>query len=411
MRMTDSAGPLAWDDIDLYGPGLYGDGEPHAAWRALRDRAPVCGHAAPDGTPFWSVTRHQDVARVLRDAATFSSEHSTILSSIQGDSARARAIHLTDAPRHGALRRPLVSRLSRQVMRDRQGAIRSRLAALVSTAVRSGPVDFARLIALLPMVVAGDIIGIPEDRWAEAAQWTLASVAPEDPAYQAGTAQATLMRAHVSLMAMFTDLIEERRARPAADLISGLLRLEVDRRPATDEDVLVNCYAFLIGSNTTTPQSASHLVLAAAEQPGLWQRVRADASLVPRAVEELLRWSTPTNHLMRRTRAPVRLQGEQLPEGALVCAWVASANRDERVFASPFTFDPARHPNPHLAFGAGPHRCIGHATARAGLQILIEELAARVTEFRLAGPPRHLRSNFLNGITSLPVELRTGHAR
>jgi len=176
-------------------------------------------------------------------------------------------------------------------------------------------------------------------------------------------------------------------------------------------EVLLNCYSFAMGAVTTTAQVASHLVLALAERPDAWQLLRTRPDLVPSAVEEALRWASPTNHLLRRTLAPVEVAGTRLEPGELVAAWVASANRDESVFADPYRFDPQRTPNPHLAFGLGPHRCIGGPPAQLVLGLLLEEMIARLEGFQVVGPVSHLRSNFINGITSLPVEFQPVAAR
>ncbi|HEY7144972.1 MAG TPA: cytochrome P450 [Streptosporangiaceae bacterium] len=407
MRMTQPAReelvPLA--DIDLFPAGFYRTGDPHAAWRALRSQAPVWRQPAPDGTPFWSVTRYDDVVRILRDSTRFSSEHSTMLTVLHGDSAAGRAIHLMDPPRHRIIRAPSMHALSMQVMNKHEARIRERVRAMIAAAAAERETDFARLATAIPMAVTGEILGIPEQHWADVARWTIAGLAPDDPYYRAGLDRSTLQVAHTHLFTLLAGLIEARRERPADDLISVLVSLDIDGRPATDDDVLVNCYSFIMGATPTVPQAASHLLLVLLEQPALWRQLRDDAGLLPTITEEALRWATPINHLLRRTAGPVRLGDEILPPGSLVAAWLAAANRDEAVFADPYVFDPRRHPNPHLAFGAGPHRCIGNASARVGLSLLVAELAAQVSSLEQAGPAQHLESNFLNGITSLPVVL------
>jgi cytochrome P450 len=413
MRMTQPAREelVSLAGIDLFPAGFYRSGDPHAAWRSLRSLAPVWRQAAPDGTPFWSVTTYRDVVRVLKDTRRFSSEHSTMLTVLHGDSAKGRAIHLMDPPRHRVIRAPSMHMLSMQVMNRHRARIRERVRAMIAAAAAEPETDFARLATAIPMAIAGEIIGIPEKHWADVARWTIAGLAPDDPFYTAGMDRGTAQVAHVYLFTILTELIEARRERPADDLISVLLSLETDGRAATDEDVLVNCYSFIMGATPTVPQAASHLLLVLLEQPGLWQDLRADAGLVPTVVEEALRWSTPINHLLRRTTETVMLGDEILPPGSLVAAWLASADRDETVFADPFAFDPRRDPNPHLAFGTGPHRCIGSAPARVGLSLLLSELLGQVEGFEPAGPVQHLESNFLNGITSLPVVLRPGRQR
>jgi cytochrome P450 len=398
---------LSLDEIDLYPARRYPSGEQHAAWRTLRAKAPVWRQTAPDGTPFWSVTRYPDVVDVLRDTTRFSSEHSTMLTVLEPDAAKGKAIHLIDPPRHSQVRSTTRPAMSMRVMRSQEDRIRVRIQRLVATGLAKGELDFARLVSIMPMLVAGEIMGIPKEKWVEGAKWTVAAMAAEDPSYSVGDAHRTLRTAHTFLFTMFIELIARRRAEPGGeDLISQLIRMEVDGRPATDEEIIVNCYAFVMGANPTIPQGASHLLLLLAEEPELLERLRADRSLLPGALEELLRYSSPVNHLLRRTRTEVRLGDEVIPAGGLVAAWLASANRDEDVFVDPYAFEPARRPNPQVTFGFGAHRCIGNNAAQIGLKLLLEEVVEQVREVRLAGEVRHLESNFLNGITELPLVLR-----
>lgn len=395
--------PVPLSGINLFPAEFYRSGDPHAAWRTLRMQSPVWRQSAPDGTPFWSLTRYDDVVTVLKDVRRFSSEHSTMLTVLHGDSALGKAIHLMDPPRHRVIRAPTMHLLSMQVMNKHEARIRKRVRGMIAAAVAEGQADFARLVTAIPMAVTGEIIGIPEKDWADLARWAIAGLAPDDPFYTAGMDRSTLQVAHIHLFTVLNDLIGARRERSADDLISLLVSLEIDGRRATDEDVLVNCYSFIMGATPTIPQAASHLLLVLLQQPDLWQQLRGDAALLPTVVEEALRWSSPINHLLRKTTEQVRLGDDILPAGSLVAAWLGSANRDETVFAEPFVFDPCRSPNPHVAFGVGPHRCIGNASARVGLTVLLTELAAQVNSFESAGVPQHLESNFLNGITSLPV--------
>ncbi|MEV6032890.1 cytochrome P450 [Nonomuraea sp. NPDC052116] len=407
MRMISSAEQaVVLEEVDLYPAEFYRTGDPHAVWRVLREKAPVWRQQAPDGMEFWSLTRYRDVVAVLGDTGRFSSEYTTMLSELSGDSARGRAIHVTDPPRHTSLRSSTVATMSTKVMRGHESRIRGRIAALVEAALAEGVTDFAALATAVPMAASGAVIGIPEEYWNDVARWTITSMAPGDPVYGGSAPQEALLEAHVSLFAMFGDLIAERRKRPADDLVSALLALRIDGREPTDDDVLVNCYAFIMGANPTVPQVASHLVLAALEDEALWRRLVSEPEIQPTAIEEALRWASPVNHLVRLATEEVRLGDEVIPEGGLVAAWVASANRDEDVFADPYVFDPVRRPNPHIAFGGGPHRCIGNPPARTGLSVLLGELASRVAGFEPAGEVKHLESNFLNGITSLPVVMR-----
>ncbi|MEV0699543.1 cytochrome P450 [Saccharopolyspora sp. NPDC050389] len=402
------AAPVPLDKIDLYDPGRYQHGEQHASWHALRATAPVWAQQTPEGDRFWSVTTYRDVSRVLMDDRRFSSAHGTILAVARGDSAGGKTINLMDQPDHASVRLPTMRTMATRLVRERRERVRGHLRRILDGHLDHGePVDFAELMLQLPMAGVGEIIGIPVRDWSSIVRWAMAGVAPADPEYATGSEEDTLRHAHHELMALFSDLIGQRRRQRRDDLISVLLDLDFGGRRMNEHEVLLNCYSFAMGAITTTPQVASHMVLAFADQPQVWRTLRANPDLVPSAVEEALRWASPTNHLMRRTLTEVQIGDVRLDEGELVCAWVGSANRDEQVFADPYSFDPGRTPNPHLAFGVGAHRCIGGPAAQVALAVLLEELIARCDRFELAGEVTHLYSNFINGITHLPVRVRT----
>lgn len=402
---------ITLDDIDLFDPELFRSRSPHASWRLLRQQAPVWPQESPQGVPFWSVTRYADVKRVIKDHSAFSSEHGSILAVLRGDPAGGRAINVMDPPRHAAIRLPAMRLLSTGAMLDREPRVRQLVKKLIEPLRSGGVHDLAELMLPLPLLAVGEVIGIPQQRWADIPRWTMAGIAPDDPAYAAGSVEQTLQTAHSNLFTLFTQLARERRARPEQDVISVLAQLQADGRRLTTEEILLNSYAFIMGANTTTPHVASHLLLAFAERPRLWAELRDDPTGADDAVAEGLRWATPTNHFVRKARHDVTLAGTRVAAGDLVCAWVASANRDEHVFADPFDFRPSRSPNPHLALGAGIHFCIGGPAANMVLRVLLEELLPLVERFEVAGEVRHLRSNFINGITSLPLAVHAARTR
>lgn len=410
MRLTATtpARPVPLDRIDLYDPARYRSGEQHPSWHTLRAQAPLWAQHTPEGDRFWSVTSYADVSRVLMDDRRFSSAHGTILAVARGDSAGGRTINLMDQPHHAAVRLPSMRTMATRLVRERREIVRGHVRRILGEHLETGePVDFARLMLQLPMAGVGEIIGIPVADWPAVPRWAMAGVAPSDPEYATGSEADTLRNAHHELMALFSGLIADRRRTRRDDLISVLLDLDYRGRRLDEHELLLNCYSFAMGAITTTPQVASHMVLAFADQPGAYRAVRDNPALVPDAVEEALRWASPTNHLMRRTLTRVQVAGQWLDDGELVCAWVGSANRDDTVFADPYTFDPARSPNPHLAFGVGAHRCIGGPAAQVVLAVLLEELVATCAGFEVAGEVVHLHSNFINGITRLPVRARS----
>ncbi|WP_232233937.1 cytochrome P450 [Micromonospora chokoriensis] len=400
--------PVELSDVDLYDPQTYVLADQHPTWRTMRAKAPVWWQERADATGFWCVTRHADCEKVVKDYRTFSSQEGTILASVGvGDTAGGQTITLTDPPEHAAIRVPSMRALGHAVVQERTPFIRARVTELVEPC-DDGEVDFARLMRRLPMVLAGEFMGIPPEHWDDIALWAAACVAPDDPAYALGANPAqTLRLAHHQLFAVFRDLVRHRRAHPGKDLISVLIEITDAMsgrdKPLGEWQVLLNCYSFILGANTTTPNVASHTLLALTQRPELWPRLRDDRGAVEGLVEEGVRWSSPTHHLVRRATADVELGGATIRAGDWVSAWVASANRDEAVFDDPYTFDIDRRPNRHLGFGGGPHYCIGAPMSRLALTLLFEELVRRYAGFELTGPPTHLRSNWINGLVSLPV--------
>jgi cytochrome P450 len=395
---------VEFEDIDLFDATGYRTGSPHVALQALRKNAPVWRQDRPGQPAFWSFTRYATVAGALKDTRTFSSTHGNILDIAErGDSAGGHTLPLMDPPDHGLVRGPSIRTMSNLVMRDRTGPMRQKLRSLLEPFLSGETVDLARLLLDLPMLAVGDIIGIPESVWPEIPALTMAGIAPQDPVYSAGTDSRTLTKAHMRLFEIFGELHRERRRRPEEDLITVLSTLDFGGRRLTEHQVMMNCYSMVMGANTTTPYVAAHFVHAMAQNPDVWQRIRANREFVDPAVAESLRWATPTNHVMRKTTTDVEIDGHTIRAGDIVALWIASANRDEQVFDNPYTFDPVRAPNPHLAFALGPHFCVGAPAAKTALRLFVEELAVAVETFELAGPVQHLASNFINGITTLPV--------
>ncbi|GIF62800.1 cytochrome P450 [Asanoa ishikariensis] len=394
-------------DIDLYGARGFTVRDLHPTWRTLRVNAPVWWHDRPGETGFWCVTKHADCERVVKDHRTFSSEEGTILASVGvGDSAGGQTITLTDPPEHALIRVPAMRTLGHAMVQRRAPAIRERLVELLRPCA-AGEVDFAHLMRRLPMVLAGEFMDIPERHWDDIALWAGACVAPEDPAYALGNSPAqTLRLAHHHLFAVFRELVRQRRAKPGDDLVSVLIGvtdgLTGEGKPLDDWRVLLNCYSFILGANTTTPNVASHTLLALTERPGLWAQL--DERALPGLVEEGIRWTSPTHHLVRRATVDTRIGAAEIKAGDWIAAWVASANRDEDVFDDPFTFDIRRSPNKHLGFGGGPHYCIGAPMSRLVLTMLFEELLRRYAVIELTGPLVHLHSNWINGLVSMPVK-------
>jgi cytochrome P450 len=272
------------------------------------------------------------------------------------------------------------------------------------------PWDIAEAMMALPMATAALLMGLPRADWDDIRQWTVMAIAADDPEFQIGGGrEATLRAAHTGLFGYFLDLLEDRRRtgfHDHDDLVSRLLSIDNAETPLSAGDLVANCYSLLLGANITSAHVPAAAVLALLDDQDRYRRWATSPASLRSGVEEALRWSSPTIHVMRHATKDVQLHGQLIRKGAAVVAWLASANRDQAVFARPYEFDPERAPNRHLAFGAGVHYCIGAVTARLGLRIVFEELFRHVEAFHLAGPVEHLASTFVAGVKHMPIAVR-----
>ncbi|WP_243793873.1 cytochrome P450 [Saccharopolyspora gloriosae] len=207
------------------------------------------------------------------------------------------------------------------------------------------------------------------------------------------------------ILLYFGELCEQRRRNPSEDVISVLATSRIDGELLSDDDIVLNCYSLIIGGDETSRLSMIDAVHTLANEDDQWACLKGRQVDVDTAVEEVLRWASPTMHFGRRAVRDVELHGRMIRADDIVTLWHSSANRDERVFAEPNTFDLARAPNKHLAFGHGPHYCLGAYLAKVEVAEMLSALRDFATGFDIAGPIQRIHSNFLTGISSLPVRL------
>lgn len=396
--------PVRPGPVDLVSPALYSDGDPHAHWRELRRRAPSW-HPVEGRGGFWSAVRYRDAAEVLRDTATFTSERGTLVDLLgHDDPAGGRQIAVTDPPRHTEMRAPLQRALTAKAVDARREVIRALVREVIAPLSDGGTVDFAELMLLMPMAVSGTMMGVPRSDWPWMSRLTTVCIAADDPSFQDPDGrEATLMRAHRELFSYFQDLTRHRRENPGDDLVSVLIGTRFEGRAMSPSEVVSNCYSLLLGANVTTPHSPNHVM---AEHPGVLDEWAAHPGVLNTAVEEGLRWASPVNHFLRYATRDTDLGGSPVRAGDAVVVWLGSANRDEDAFEDPQRFDIRRKPNVHIAFGVGPHYCVGHNVARVTLRVMFAELLSRFTGFEPAGRPERLRSNFVSGYKHVPVRAR-----
>lgn len=407
MRLTRPTGqePVDLKTVDLVDPAVHGLGDPHAIWHAMRQREPVHWQEVDGDLGYWSTTLYDDVARVLRDHTTFTSEHGTLLNLLgKKDPASRQQLPATDPPRHTQMRSPVQRALNGRILERHRVLIRDEVKFLFADIVDGEPFDFAAMTAKLPMAVTGTLMGLDRADWPQLTYLTSQAIAPDDPEYvMPEGSRVTLQRAHRQLFATFEDSVARRRSDGDGDLIDVLRTMDVeDGRKLRPGEIVSNCYSLLLGANVTTPH-VPNAVMPELMKDGRYADWAAHPELLLSGINEALRWSSPASHFMRYAKHDVQLSGVTVRRGEPVVAWLGSANRDSGVFPDPYTFDVRRNPTRHLAFGVGPHYCVGHAVARITLQEFFLELFEQFESFEPAGEAEHLHSNFIAGLKHLPL--------
>ncbi len=267
---------------------------------------------------------------------------------------------------------------------------------VVADAVERGSCDFVSDVAArVPLFVSCKMMGVPRADWERLFALT-------NDAF--GTGDAVVQRlAHLDLLQYFEDLADARRKHPADDLVTVLATAEIDGEKLTPDELVLDCDNLLVGGTESTRITAAAGMVAFFDNPGQWHAVSQDRSLLPGAVEEVLRWTSVATHLMRVATRQVEIRGAGIAAGDRVTVWIPSANRDEDVFDDPDRFDVSRKPNRHLALGTGEHFCLGSTLARAELRLLYGELLRQAARIEPAGEPARLNSIVVNGPERLPV--------
>ncbi|WP_370944087.1 cytochrome P450 [Amycolatopsis sp. cg5] len=403
MRITSTPRDVDLSTVDLFDPTLYSDGDPHPIWTVMRETAPLHRQTLKDGRSFASVTRYADACKVLGDSKAFTSERGSLLEQLgHGDAAAGQMLVSTDAPRHTALRRPLQKAMTPRAL----AASADRVRAAARRVIETTDGDLAKTAFEFPMTFTGALMGLPEADWTDLVQWTSMAAAPDDPAFRIGSRGATLAIAHHELFSYFATQAKER---PLGDdsLLDILSTMDADGAPLIEAEIVYNCYSLLLGANATTPHAFTGTVLALLDHPEQLEAARRDPSLVDSLVEEGLRWTSPANSFLRHAVDDIELSGGVVNAGEPVAVWVGSANRDPEVFEYPFRFDIRRTPNRHITFGFGPHYCLGAHLARMALRALFTEFLETVEHIELDGPVGHTRSNFVAGISTMPVRIKS----
>jgi cholest-4-en-3-one 26-monooxygenase len=388
--------------IDLDDVDRFVEGVPYDWFKTLRQEAPFWWHQRR-GEGYWVASTHELFQTVTRDWSRFSNASGTTPPGDPGQAPQGQILLAMDPPVHTSYRR-LVSRLfTPRAVARLEARVRETARARVGAFVAAGGGDFVLDVAApIPLRVISILMGVPEEDEPMVFDWANAIIPSDDPEYRISAEAARGARA--SLEAYGAELIGRRRARPTGDLLSKLIEADVDGRRLTDEELQKFVVLLVVGGSETTRHLLSHGVLALLEFPEQRRRVIDGSVGMSSAVEEMLRWSTPVLQHARRATQEVELAGQRIAPGQRVVLLMASANRDEAVFAEPGVFDVGRAHNPHTALGSGgPHFCLGAHLARLEAAVTFDELRPFLDRLRLAGPVQRLRSNFFNSIKHLPL--------
>jgi cytochrome P450 len=414
------------DSIDLVDPDNYVERIPFEWFDYLRGEHPVHWHEErPPNHGFWAVTRYRDLDAVINDPATFSSARGgVILEEMAPDELEARCSMMeTDPPRHTRLRRIVSPLFSPRAIREYEPFCRELARDVLDRALPLGELDFVEDVARqLPIRVLARILGVPDEDTDQLIAWGDQMIGNMDPEFthavvgRDDTSAYRLLPFRSPAAAELTDyghrMAEHRRDDPRNDLVSKLVHAEVDGHSLTKSE-FDNFFSLLVvAGNETTRHTITHGMLALMNHPNQMRRLTEDPSLMPAAVEEMLRYGSVTMQFRRTATGDVELGEQRIREGDKVVVWFISANFDEDQFEDPYRFDITRDPNPHVAFGSGgPHFCLGAPLARMEIRVMFEELLPRLKSIERTGPISRLRSNFINGIKHAPVRVKPTRAR
>ncbi|ABS61652.1 cytochrome P450 [Parvibaculum lavamentivorans DS-1] len=396
---------------DLKDPDLYLHEQHHEAFRRLRAEEPVYWNPEADGPGFWAVTRYDDIEAVSKNPKLFSSAkhnggHRIFNENeIGGNDTDASMISM-DPPAHAGYRRMVTPGFVPKRISNMEERIRARVTRLLDAMPKTGEAEFISAVAAaLPIEVLAELFGVPESDGPKLFEWSNATVGEDDPELR--VSDEYMQKCIMEMAGYAAGLWQQRLETPGDDLISMLAHSKIGGEAMNFPTYIGTFILLVVAGNETTRNSISGGLLALSENPGERQKLLDDPSLIPSAVQEIVRWVSPVLHMRRTATEDTELRGQKIRKGDKVVMWYASGNRDEAQWADPYRFDVARYAAPgvpaQIGFGVGQHFCLGSRLAELQLTILFEELLRRFPDINVSGPIRRLRSNFIYGIKEMPV--------
>ncbi|OCB26382.1 cytochrome [Mycobacterium malmoense] len=393
------ADPKAYADVEKFDQALT----------YLRAHAPVSWVEAPNYRPFWAVTKYSDIMAISRDNTLFTNWPRPMLMTAEGDDLQVAAglrtlVHLDD-PEHREMRAISADWFRPKAMR----ALKDRVDELAKVfvdrlAAAGGECDFTQLVAVdYPLYVIMSLLGMPESDFGHMRTLAQELIGSDDEEFQRGANSEDQMPALAEMFEYFQALTASRRANPTDDLASAISNARIDGELLSDIDVLSYYVIIATAGHDTTSSTISGGLHALITSPDQLERLRREPTLMPLAVEEMVRWVSPVREFMRTASADTTVRGVRIAAGESVMLCYPSANRDEEVFSDGFRFDVGRDPNKHLGFGHGVHFCVGAALARMEVNSFFTELLPRLQSIELSGPPQYVATTFLGGLKHLPI--------
>jgi cytochrome P450 len=394
--------------VDLYDPDGYVAGPPHELFAQLRRTQPVYFQEMTGEPGYWMVLKHADVVHVAREPTLFSaSEGGVMLENLEASQLEMMRNMLLamDPPRHVDYRRPVAPRFKARVIAEMEPQIRSICRGIMADAAARGDVEFVHdVTSSLPSRVIGQLMGLPAEDLPMIHRLAEMNTSGQDAEYMSAN---DVPQASIDMAMYAIEFAGRRRSEePRPDLTTLLLETDFNGHYMTDIDFGSFFVQLVTAGNDTTKTMLASGLLTLLEHPDQLDALRADPSLVPGAVEEILRYANPLHYFRRTTTRDAELRGVSIPAGEKVAMIYTSANRDEDVFADPQRFDIRRTPNPHLSFGIAEHFCLGVHLARLEGRVFFEELLATFPTIELIGEPVRVRSNLNNALKVLPIRLK-----
>jgi cytochrome P450 len=398
-------------DIDIYNPENYVAQPPYEMFAYLREHAPIYKHPHPDGGDFWVISQHADVTAISRDFKRFSAERGFVLvDNLPADILAETKSQLLgmDPPNHTPIRRAVINRFTTRMVESMVPRIEGMIKEIFDAAMAKQEHDFVDdLCAELPTNVICDLMGIPRKDWAQIRHWADKQTSADDPDIVESPEESR--QASIDMGTYGYQLAAERSKQdisPDEDLMMLLLSSEVNGAPVDPIQFASLFIQITVAGNETTRNLLAYGMLVLLNNPELYKRLAENPDLIPPAVEEMLRYICPLHYFRRTATSDVHMHDAHIREGDRVMMSYVSANRDKQVFKDADRFDLARDNNrSHMSFGHGIHLCLGAHLARLEARLFFETCFRRLSDIKLSGEPRRIRSNLINGLKGMPVQM------